>query len=107
MRYRRDAALDKIAMFFLEQGRVIESFREYAKTPGAPLRMKEVLKFFNSWDRVVRLVRSNYPNIIEEIEGSKKDKETPIDSIVMPDIQAQLAVAKAMAAMELEDGKDF
>lgn len=102
MRYRRDTMLDNLAYYFLEQGRIIETAREYSRTSGVPYRLKLVLKYFNSWERVIRMIQTNYPHVVEQI-ALQQEPATPV---AKPDIQAQFAAAK-VAAMELENGKDI
>ena len=104
LRYRRDTMLDELAMYFLERGAIIESGREYSKTQGVPFRMAHIQKFFNSYDRVIRLIKSNYPEVMEQLALAEEPTTKPF--VVQPDIQAQFAAAKA-AAMELENGKDI
>ena len=91
--------LDDIAMFFLEQGKWVPDKKEYFAL-GGPYREVELKKAFSTWPRIVNLVKQNYPEVVNEIEGSKSFVEKP-------DIQAQLAAAKTAASMELKDGKDI
>lgn len=103
LRYRRDTVLEELAMYFLERGEIIENPREYSQTEGVPYRLSHLKKFFNSYTRIIRLIKLNYPEVVKEI-ALQQEPATPV---AKPDIQAQFAAAKAAAAMELDNGKDI
>ena len=99
---RRDGMMDAVSMFFLEHGKIVYDRKEYDRIKRTPYRSSLILRHFTSWTRFIKLLKKNYPGVVEELEP----KPDPI-VVQKPDIQAQFAAAKAAVATELKDGKDI
>lgn len=70
---QRHVVLEKVAMFMLEQGKVLSKHEYDTMKQVVPLRSGLVLNHFGSWSRMLNIIENNLPDVWAEI----KKKENP------------------------------
>lgn len=70
---QRHIVLEKVAMFMLEQGKVLSKHEYDTLKHEVPLRSGLVLNHFGSWSRMLGIIQDTLPDVWAEI----KKKETP------------------------------
>ena len=70
---QRKAAQD-LAMFFAEMGKV-PTQREYIESEDKPLLFSAVRRIFRSYSRMLKLVKSQEPELFEQAEGTAVEEK--------------------------------